>query len=277
MRIHHLNAATMCPMGGRLVTGEGSFFERARLVCHVLLVETNVGLVLVDTGLGLGDIAEPRRLGPKWVRQVHPRLDPAETAHEQVRALGFSPDDVRHIIPTHLDIDHAGGLPDFPKARVHVHVREHEAAVRRAVAVKRSRYIDAHWGHGPDWKFFGNGGENWFGFKSVRPFSERETDIAIVPLAGHTPGHCGVAVRAGEKWLFHAGDAFFHHGQIETPPAPVPFALNIFQRKADTDRAERIANQERLRRLNEAHGDEIAIFNAHDPVCFDRFCGHAHG
>lgn len=111
----------------------------------------------------------------------------------------------------------------------------------------------------------------------MRPFSDRETDIAIVPLPGHTPGHCGVAVRDGEKWLFHAGDAFFHRGQIETPPAPVPFALKIFQRKADTDRAERIANQERLRRLNEAHGGEIAIFNAHDPVCFDRFCGHAHG
>ena len=277
MKIHHLNTATMCPLGGRFVSGDGGLFSRARLVCHVLLVETDEGLVLIDTGLGLGDIADPARLGRKWVRQVHPRLDPAETAHEQVRALGFSPDDVRHIIPTHLDIDHAGGLPDFPKARIHVHIREHEAAVRRTVAAKRSRYIDGHWAHGPDWKIFGNGGEDWFGFKGVRPFSNRETDIVIVPLPGHTPGHCGVAVRGEGRWLFHAGDAFFHRGQIETPPAPMPFALKIFQRKADTDRALRIANQERLRALNAGHGRDVSIFNAHDPVSFDSFCGHAHG
>ncbi len=280
MKVHHLNAATMCPAGGRLVTGEGRLFERARLVCHILLVETNEGLVLVDTGLGLSDIEDPDRLGPKWVRQVRPRLDPSETAYEQVRALGFSPDDVRHIIPTHLDVDHAGGLPDFPKARVHVHVREHEAAVKRSIAVKRSRYIDHHWAHGPDWKFYGNGGENWFGFKGVRPFADHETDMLLIPLPGHTPGHCGVAIRSDstsrneKKWLLHAGDAFFHPHQIETPVASMPLALKIFQRKADTDRPLRIANQERLRKLNAEHGHEIDIFNAHDGACFDRHCSH---
>lgn len=271
MKVHHLNTATMCPMGGRLITGVGGFFEPARLVCHV---QTNEGLVLVDTGLGLGDIADPRRLGLKWVRQVRPRLDPAETAYEQVKALGFSPADVRHIFLTHLDIDHAGGLPDFPRARVHVHIREHEAAVTRTVAARRSRYIDQHWAHGPDWKYCGNGGENWFGFQGVRPFSDTETDILVIPLPGHTPGHCGIAVRSEDKWLLHAGDAFFHPSQIQTPVAPTPFVLKIFQRKVDTDRAMRIANQERLRVLNADHGHEIDIFNAHDAKSFDRCCAH---
>ncbi|MFD0510570.1 MBL fold metallo-hydrolase [Streptomyces aureus] len=31
--------------------------------------------------------------------------------------LGYAVDDVRHIVLTHLDLDHAGGLPDFPRAR----------------------------------------------------------------------------------------------------------------------------------------------------------------
>ena len=44
--------------------------------------------------------------------------------------LGFSPDDVRHIVLTHLDFDHAGGIEDFPNARVHVLAREREAAER---------------------------------------------------------------------------------------------------------------------------------------------------
>ncbi len=29
----------------------------------------------------------------------------------------------------------------------------------------------------------------------------------LVPLFGHTRGHCGVAVRTEQGWLFHAGDA----------------------------------------------------------------------
>ena len=36
---------------------------------------------------------------------------------------------VRHILLTHLDFDHAGGLEDFPRARVHVMQAEMEAAI----------------------------------------------------------------------------------------------------------------------------------------------------
>ena len=110
MRVHHLNTGTMCPIGRRLVNGTGSIFQRARMVCHCLLIETHDGLALVDTGIGLDDIANPPRLGPKWVRQTTPRLDPAETAVQQVKALGYSPSDVRHLLLTHLDRDHAGGI-----------------------------------------------------------------------------------------------------------------------------------------------------------------------
>src|ERR1700682_4113648 len=95
MRVHHLNTGTMCPIGRRLVNGTGSLFRRARMVCHCLLVETNDGLALVDTGIGLDDIANPPRLGRKWVRQTTPRLDAAETAVQQIKALGYSPSDVR--------------------------------------------------------------------------------------------------------------------------------------------------------------------------------------
>ena len=127
MRIHHLNTGTMCPIGRRLVNGTGSIFQRARMVCHCLLIETNDGLALVDTGLKLDDIAQPHRLGRRWVRQTAPRLDPAETAFQQVKALGYSPNDVRHLLLTHLDRDHAGG--GQLEARVEVEVTAPDADV----------------------------------------------------------------------------------------------------------------------------------------------------
>src|SRR5436309_11762311 len=117
----------MCPRGRRLVNGDGSFIADGRVVCHVLLIEAPDGLVLVDTGFGTADITNPRELAGPFKAMRRPRLDPSETALSQVRAAGFGPADVRHILMTHLDLDHAGGLPDFPQAEVHLFAPEHEA------------------------------------------------------------------------------------------------------------------------------------------------------
>jgi glyoxylase-like metal-dependent hydrolase (beta-lactamase superfamily II) len=273
MRIHHLNTGTMCPIGRRFVNGTGGIFQRARMVCHCLLVETNDGLALVDTGIGLDDIAQPQRLGRKWVRQTAPQLDPAETAVQQVKALGYSPGDVRHLLLTHLDRDHAGGIPDFPGAKVHVHRKEHEMAVLNKIAAPKGRYVTEQWKHGPDWMFYGEGGEDWFGFKGVRALGDREPDVLMIPLPGHTPGHCGIAVRGKDKWLLHAGDSYFFHGQLQAFPR-MPLVLGLFQRRADMDRHARIANQERLRTLKATHGSEVTIFNSHDPVDYENCrCG----
>jgi glyoxylase-like metal-dependent hydrolase (beta-lactamase superfamily II) len=62
-------------------------------------------------------------------------LDIAETALHQVERLRFS--GVRHVVLTHLDLDHAGGLRGFPDAQVHVLRTELEAA--RAARSGRER------------------------------------------------------------------------------------------------------------------------------------------
>lgn len=59
-------------------------------------------------------------------------LSEDETAIRQVERLGYTADDVRHIILTHLDIDHSGGLSDFPAAQVHVLQAEIDAAFAEA-------------------------------------------------------------------------------------------------------------------------------------------------
>src|SRR5688572_382004 len=141
MRIHHVNCGTMCPMSARLVNGRGSLFAEGRMVCHCLLIETKDGLALVDTGMGTEDVADPvGRLGRGLGVFARPRLDPAETALAHVTRLGFQREDVRHVLPTHLDLDHAGGIPDFPDATVHVFRAEHTAATSPRTAMEKRRY-----------------------------------------------------------------------------------------------------------------------------------------
>jgi glyoxylase-like metal-dependent hydrolase (beta-lactamase superfamily II) len=243
----------------------------ARMVAHCLLVEGPSGLTLVDTGFGTADIAE-KRMGRVFIGLMGPSLDPAETALAQVRAAGHQAEDVTDIVLTHMDLDHAGGLGDFPNARVHVFADELKAATERKTPTEKNRYITAQWAHGPTWVEHAIAGEDWLGFEAVRSIGE---DVLMIPLRGHTRGHCGVAVRrpAG-GWFLHAGDAYFNHGEKNTPPT-CPSGLSMFQALVQMDKKARHANQDRIRSLQAEHGPDsgagevVTIFSAHDAVEFD--------
>jgi glyoxylase-like metal-dependent hydrolase (beta-lactamase superfamily II) len=267
--IHHLNCGTMCPRGARLLAGDGGLLASARLVCHCLLVEGAEGLVLVDTGFGLADTRNPRQLGAAFTAIVRPRADSAETASSQIRALGMQPEDVRHIITTHLDLDHAGGLPDFPDAEVHLLGSELDAALNPGWR-ERTRYIAAHWAHGPRWMRHRAGGEDWFGFSSVRVLPGSDAEILLIPLPGHTVGHTGVAIKQADRWLLHCGDAYFHHGEVETP-AHCPAGLSAFQYVNQVDGPARRENRERLRELAARHPQEVELICSHDPSTLARY------
>jgi len=267
--IHHLNCGTMCPHGARMLTGEGGLLENATLVCHCLLIEGAEGLVLVDTGFGLDDVRKPRQLGRVFTSTIRPKLQESETAIEQIRALGFDPADVRHILTTHLDLDHAGGLPDFPHADVHLMGREFEAAMTHGWR-ERLRYVSAHWAHGPRWVQHSVEGEQWFGFDSVQALPGSDAEILLIPLPGHSFGHSGVAVRDGNGWLLHCGDAFFHHGEVQTPQK-CPRALELFQTLDESDRSARLENRERLRELALNHSSDVELICSHDASLLARY------
>ena len=272
MRVHHISCGTMCPLGGRLISGHGSLFGAAKMVCHCLLVETPGGLLLVDSGLGMADVADPRgRLGADFIRMVRPLFAESETALRQVEALGFSRRDVRHILLTHLDLDHAGGISDFPEATVHVLADEHAAATGapRHFSEKR-RYRRAQWAHGPHWSLLKPGGEPFFGFDCVRDVPGLPPEVLLVPLAGHTRGHTGVAVESPGGWLLHCGDAYFHHGEVDPEKPYCPAGLAFFQRVMAVDDVARRRNRARLRELQRDRGAKIRLFSAHDPVELER-------
>lgn len=267
MRIHHLNCGTMCPFGGRLMDGRPGVLRAATLVCHCLLVETSSGLVLVDTGLGQGDVERPHpRLSRMLTAVLRPRLALAETAVEQVRRLGYSPVDVRHIVITHLDFDHAGGIADFPHAQVHVYAEELNAATHARSWLASRRYRPQQWERSVQWKTYVAHGDPWFGFRCVRDLEGVPPEILMVPLVGHTSGHCGVAVLDGEGWMLLAGDAYFHRAEIPRDgdsPYCTP-GLSAYQRMMEVDRRSRLLNQQRLRELAREHGHAVRIVSAHD-------------
>ncbi|MCL2615079.1 MAG: MBL fold metallo-hydrolase [Nocardioidaceae bacterium] len=259
MPIHHLNCGTMRPP------------LAPPMVAHVLLVERPEGLLLVDTGFGTDDLADPGRLGRPFRALVRPALDAAETARRQVERLGHRPEDVTDIAVTHLDLDHAGGLADFPNARVHVHATE-LAAARAPSLRERARYVAGQWAHGPRWAEHREGGDEWLGFPSATVLGD---DVVMIPLPGHTRGHSGIAVRRdatdGGGWLLHAGDAFFSAGQLETP-ASCPRSLAAFQVVMAVDDRRRRANLERLRELATGHPD-VTVVCAHDRSTYDALAG----
>jgi glyoxylase-like metal-dependent hydrolase (beta-lactamase superfamily II) len=90
----------MCPRGARLLAGHGGLLDTTKIVAHCLLIEVGGELVLVDTGFGLGDCANPKRLGQPFRSLVSPACEERESAIRQVEALGHDPADVRHIVTT---------------------------------------------------------------------------------------------------------------------------------------------------------------------------------
>jgi glyoxylase-like metal-dependent hydrolase (beta-lactamase superfamily II) len=271
MRVHHLNCGTMRPFGGKLVDGNPGYLRRATMVCHCLLIETENGLVLVDSGLGADDMTNPNGSLPKLFQQItHPTYDIEETAKHQVVRLGYKPEDVQHIVLTHLDLDHAGGLRDFPQAKVHVYNEELRNATARTTRQDRARFRPTQWSHNPTWQTYDPKGAPWYGFNAVRELKGLPEKILLIPLAGHTLGHAGVAIQTNNKWLLHCGDAYFNHGETRDA-ANCPTGLRLFQRIMETDNKARRSNQDRLRTLLADHGDEVETISAHDPVELHRY------
>jgi glyoxylase-like metal-dependent hydrolase (beta-lactamase superfamily II) len=265
----------MRPLGGRLLDGRPGLLRRSELVCHCLLLETDAGLVLVETGMGTPSTDRPDEwLGREFRLLTGPTLGEGETAVAQIERLGFWPSDVRHVVLTHLDLDHAGGLVDFPQATVHVYATELRALRSPANLAERKRYRAAQFAHGPRFRPYEADGDRWFGFDAVRELDGLDPDVLIVPLGGHTRGHAGVAVRADSTpnggWLLHAGDSYFHRGEIHQGEPGLPPGLRLFETLVQTEKTTRLANQERLRSLVTEHGDEVTVFSAHDAVEYRR-------
>jgi len=163
---------------------------------HSFLLRHPDGLVLIDTGIG--------HFG-------RPPYDVSSAIDEELKVMGVSPDDVGHVVLTHLHADHSGaacrpdGTPRFPNARFHVHP--------------------------DDWSFFGEHRtpEDFTGRFAMEPLEELglldldPSDHVAVPgvhvrhAPGHTPGHRVVQLDDGNDTLLLTGDLLHVPPQIASP------------------------------------------------------------
>ncbi len=186
--------------------------------CHCILIRSDEEVVLVDSGIGLHDVNAPEeRIGPAAIQTAGFRFIPELTAVRQLQTMGLDAGDVTDIVLTHCDPDHIGGLADFPNAKVHVSVEE-----KANLASGNPRYSLSQVAHEPRWVAYGESSEvDWYGIGSRPVNISPKIDIRLLPLFGHTLGHCGVAIANEGRWLVHTGDAYYLRAELENEAHPV--------------------------------------------------------
>ena len=202
MTVHILNSLVIHPYLTPIIGG---------ITC--LLVETNRGPVLVDAGIGTRDQLEPAPRMGWYLRLYRASRGLERTAFNLVQKLSYRPQDVHHIIVSHLHLDHAGGLSDFPWAHVHVYKGEYDQILTRP----NWRNLPGQWAHAPIWALHEKSGEKWLGLDAIQ-LKEFEPEIWLLPLPGHTPGHAGIAIRNGDGWILYGGDALPYNARIDLVP-----------------------------------------------------------
>ncbi|ABW67272.1 MBL fold metallo-hydrolase [Desulfosudis oleivorans] len=265
MKIHYMNCATMFP---KLAKWFAPHLATVPSIC--LLLETGTTCILIDTGFGTRDMADPLRLGPAN-RLLNARPDIKDTAVYQVEQLGIAPERVTHVICTHLDSDHAGGLSDFSHARVHVLKPEYDAVFSPENSGEKHRYRRCQVEHGPAWVLHDENElspDPWFGMECIRNISGLPSQIVLVPLPGHTRGHCGVALETEKGWVFHCGDAFYVKHEVT---GKTPLGVAFFRAVAHTYRLQAAKQVERLKALVAEAKDRVTLIGSHDPVSYKQF------
>lgn len=232
-------------------------------VCgHCLLLKENDRLILIDTGIGLLDIQNPiERIGQPLIDLVGYRFDESLAAIKQIEKLGLNPANVTDCIISHLDNDHIGGLADFPKATVHVGIEEFNN-----FRSDNPRYLKAPFAHNPTIKTYDKSNGNWFGFEARKININTDAELFLIPLFGHTLGHCGVVIKANNKWLFYIGDAYYLRVELNDSFHPVNELATM---RAD-DNELRIESLNRIKKLVNEH-PEIEVWGYHDIVEFNHY------
>ena len=97
---------------------------------------------------------------------------------------------------------------------------------------------------------------------------QESVEVLLVPLPGHSQGHCGVAVGKGGNWLFHCGDAYVREMQIDPdhPRSAFPRWAAFIERTLFPKKSIEV-----LRTLIKKHDSQIRLLASHDSIAFAKY------
>src|SRR3954463_11437437 len=84
-----------------------------------LITHSTAGHILVDTSLHPSIAAKPsENFGRLPARVAQPRVEPGRDLLALLRERGADPRSIRLVLMTHLHMDHASGISDFPSSTI---------------------------------------------------------------------------------------------------------------------------------------------------------------
>ncbi len=180
----------------------------------------SAGAMLVDTGLHPSVATDARQnLGRQAAKYFS--LGPGSDVSSQLRARGLGPGEIEVVVLTHLHLDHASAISEFPEATFVVSAPEWEAATTARVPLLEG-YRPAHYDLAVDFRSvdFGADYVNSYGpfGRTVDLFGDGSVRLAFTP--GHTQGHMSVLLRLPRRDLVVLGDVAYTWRQFEGGPEP---------------------------------------------------------
>lgn len=203
------------------------------IATHAMMIERNGEVWLVDTGYG-------------------------RNIFERMAAKGVMPEDVDHVLLTHMHGDHTGGMmrdgkPVFPNADVTVSEKEHaywgsEEEMMKFPENRRGNFASAQ-------DIFREYGEKLKITAPYDPGKELGNGIHMLAAYGHTPGHVMFLIKDGKEQLLIWGD-LTHALAVQMPHPEISVTYDV-----DPD----TARESRLQVLKYVIGNNIPVAGMHIP------------
>ena len=184
-----------------------------------LVHHPGVGPILVDTGLHPSVASDPRdNMGRLAARLFE--LEAEADVPSQLRKMGMRTADIAVVVLTHLHLDHASAISEFPEAVFVVSAPEWKVATESPSL--RHGYRPAHYDFGFDYvtvDFDSDRTESYGSFgRTIDLFGDGTVRLAFTP--GHTEGHMSVILRLPRRDFVVAGDVAHFWRHLQGAPEP---------------------------------------------------------